>query len=397
LDVFLPFGSGPSCVEVILRATWLLYTTRVRCHTLRDRFMKTNVHILAFGLAFLLPPPGFASDKPAAPPEKFFRLADMFDLETASDPQISPDGAKVVFVRNFNDIMKDKKRSILWIVGFDGNDLRPLTSGSANDFSPRWSPDGKRLLFASSAEGSVQIYVRWLDTGQTAKVTSVQKSPTSMSWSPDGKWIAFAMLVPEETKPFAEMPAKPESAEWAKPAKVIQKLLYRADGEGYLEDGYSQVFVVTADGGTPRQLTHGAFNNAGPLSWTPDGRSIVFSANRHDDWEYDPLNSEIYEVSLAEGTIHALTERKGPDQSPTVSPDGRFIAYTGFDDKEQGYQVTRLYVMNRDGTNARLISGGLDRDVEEPKWSQDGGGLYFQYDDQGNTKIGLITLDGKLR
>jgi len=359
--------------------------------------MKTIPYILAAGLVALLPSPVIASEKPAAPPEKFFRLIDMFDLEIASDPQVSPDGAKVVFVRNFSDIMKDKKRSNLWMVDFEGQDLRPLTTGNANDFSPRWSPDGKRLLYASSAEGSVQIFVRWLDTGQTAKVTSVQKSPASMSWSPDGRWIAFAMLVPEETKPFAELPTKPDGADWAKPAKVIQKLLYRADGEGYLEDGYSQVFVVTADGGTPRQLTRGAFDHSGPLSWTPDGRTIIFSANRHDDWEYDPLNSEVYEVSLADGTIRALTQRKGPDQSPAVSPDGKLIAYTGFDDKEQGYQVTRLYVMDRDGSSPRMISGELDRDVEEPKWSQDGRGLYFQYDDQGNTKLGFIALDGKMQ
>src|SRR5213592_3756873 len=191
--------------------------------------MKTISYFLALGWVCLVPSAGVASDKPATPPEKFFRLMDLFDLETASDPQISPDGTKVAFVRNFSDIMKDKKRSNLWIVDFDGNDLRPLTSGNANDLSPRWSPDGKRLLYASSAEGSVQIFVRWLDTGQTAKVTSVQKSPTSMSWSPDGKWIAFAMLVPEETKPFAEMPTRPEGADWGKPAKVIRKLLYRAD------------------------------------------------------------------------------------------------------------------------------------------------------------------------
>src|SRR6266702_4312915 len=179
---------------------------------------------------------GNSSSKLSELPPNRFRPIDMFDLETATDPQISPDGAKVVFVRNFNDIMKDRKRSNLWIVDFEGNDLRPLTTGGANDFSPRWSPDGKRLLYASSAEGSVQIYVRWLDTGQTAKVTSVQKSPTSMTWSPDGRWIAFAMLVPEETKPFAEMPAKPEGADWGKPAKVIRKFLYRAlndDLSGY--------------------------------------------------------------------------------------------------------------------------------------------------------------------
>ena len=359
--------------------------------------MKMIPCILALGLVLLVPSPGIASDKPASPPEKFFRLLDLFDLETASDPQISPDGTKVAFVRNFSDIMKDKKRSNLWIVDFDGNDLRPLTSGNANDLSPRWSPDGKRLLYASSAEGSVQIFVRWLDTGQTAKVTSVQKSPTSMSWSPDGKRIAFAMLVPEETKPFAEMPTRPEGADWGKPAKVIRKLLYRADGEGYLEDGYSHVFLVPVEGGTPRQLTQGAFNHAGPLAWTPDGKAIIFSANRHADWEYDPLNSEIYEVSVADGAIKALTDRKGPDQSPAVSRDGKLVAYTGFDDKEQGYQVTRLYVMNRDGTSARLISGEVDRDVEEPKWSEDGGGIYLQYDDHGNTKIAFITLDGKLQ
>src|SRR6266496_3326008 len=319
--------AAPGCADLIVRATRRLYTIHVRCHTLRQRSMKTIPCTFAFGLVLLLPSPGLASEKPPAPLEQFFRLIDMFDLETASDPQISPDGTKVVFVRNFSDIMKDKKRSNLWIVDFEGHDLRPLTSGSADDFSPRWSPDGKRLLYASSAEGSVQIYVRWLDTGQTAKVTSVQKSPASMAWSTDGKWIAFAMLVPDETKPFAEMPAKPEGAEWGKPAKVIQKLLYRADGEGYLEDGYSQAFVVTADGGTPRQLTHGAFNHAGPLAWTPDGQTIIFSANRHDDWEYDPLNSEIYEVAVADGAIKALTDRKGPDQNPALSPDGTKIAY----------------------------------------------------------------------
>src|SRR6266568_6584598 len=123
--------------------------------------MKTIPYVLALGLVVSLPSLCIASDKTAAPPEKFFRLIDLFELETASDPQISPDGTKVVFVRNFSDIMKDKKRSNLWIVDFDGNDLRPLTTGNANDLSPRWSPDGRRLLYASSAEGSVPIFVRW--------------------------------------------------------------------------------------------------------------------------------------------------------------------------------------------------------------------------------------------
>ena len=329
--------------------------------------------------------------------EKYFRLIDLFNLEFASDPQISPKGEKVVFVRNFSDIMKDRKRSNLWIVDAESAEARPLTTGNENDFSPRWSPDGTRLLYASSAEGSVQLYARWMDSGQVAKVTSVQKTPRDMTWSQDGKWVAFWMLVPEETKPFAEMPSKPAGAEWGRPAIVIQKLRYREDGEGYLEDGYSQLFVVPAEGGTPRQLTRGSFNQGGPLAWAPDGKAIIFSANRHDDWEYDPLNSEIYEVSVTDGAIQALTDRKGPDQNPALSPDGRQIAYTGFDDREQGYQVTRLYVMNRDGSGSRPLTGDFDRDTEQPRWSSDGRGLYFQYDDRGNTKIGFITIAGKMQ
>src|SRR6476660_6352854 len=109
--------------------------------------------------------------KPTQLPANRFRPIDMFDLETATDPQISPDGAKVVFVRNFNDIMKDRKRSNLWIINSEGSDLRPLTSGNENDNSPRWSPDGKRLLYVSTGDGSAQIYVRWMDSGQIAQVT----------------------------------------------------------------------------------------------------------------------------------------------------------------------------------------------------------------------------------
>ena len=329
--------------------------------------------------------------------DKRFQLRDLFELETASDPQISPDGSKLVFVRNFSDIMKDRKRSNLWIVNFDGSDLRPLTSGPDNEFSPRWSPDGKRLLYASTSEGSVQIHLRWMDGGQAARVTRVQKTPAGMKWSPDGQWIAFSMAVPDETKPFVELPAKPEGAEWAKPAKVIRKMNYRADGEGYLEEAHAQLFIVPAEGGTPRQLTRGAFDHGGPLAWSPDGKAIIFSANRREDADYQPLNSEIYELTVADGNVKQLTDRNGPDQSPALSPDGKTIAYLGFDDREQGYQVTRLYVMNRDGSGSRVLSGNLDRDVTEPVWSKDGSGLFFHYDEQGNTKVAFIALDGKVQ
>jgi acylaminoacyl-peptidase len=330
-------------------------------------------------------------------PSNRLRPIEMFDLETATEPQISPDGSKVVFVRNFSDIMKDKKRSNLWIVNFDGSDLRPLTAGNGNDNSPRWSPDGRRLLYVSNLDGAEQIHIRWMDTGQSGEVTHCPKPPGGMEWSPDGRWIAFSMSVPDDTKPFVEMPAKPEGAEWAKPAKTIRRMVFRTDEEGYLEEAHRQIFIVPAEGGTPHQLTRGPFDHDGPFVWAPDSKAIIFSSNRHEDWEFQPLNTEIYEVAIADGALKQLTDRNGPDQSPTLSPDGRRIAYVGFDDHYQGYQVTRLYVMNRDGTGSTVVTESLDRDIEAPIWSKDGSGIYFMFDDQGNTKIGFTTLDGKIQ
>jgi len=320
---------------------------------------------------------------------------DAFALEYAADPQISPDGDSIVYARTFMDIMKDRRRSHLWLLAFDGSGHRPLTSGEGSDSSPRWSPDGKKLLYVSTVDKSAQLYLRWLDTGDTTSLAQLSRPPSGLSWSPDGKWIAFLMLVPEAPAPLVTMPPKPEGATWAAPPRVIRRVQFRADGKGFLEEGFTQLFVLPAEGGTPRQVTHGSYNGAS-ATWTPDSRFLLFTSNRREDWEYDPLNSEIYEVSLADGSIRALTDRQGPDQDPQVSPDGRWIAYRGFDDRYQGYQVTRLYLMNRDAGGKRVLAEGLDRDVENIQWSSDSHGLFFQYDDQGNTRIAYVALDGKI-
>jgi len=346
-------------------------------------------------VCFLLALAGFSAAEEAKPMQKFEPM-DVFQLEYAADPQISPDGNSVVYARTFMDIMKDSARSNLWLVSWDGSDHRPLTSGSRNDFSPRWSPDGKKLLYASTAEGSVQLYLRWMDTGQTARLTQLTRPPRGLSWSPDGKWIAFLMFVPDAPEPLAALPAKPEGAVWAQPPKVIRSVQYRADGVGgFLEEGYSQLFVLSAEGGTPRQLTEGRFN-VGSATWTPDSQFLLITSNRRPDWEYDPVNSEIYEVSAADGAIRALTDRQGPDTDPVVSPDGRTIAYLGFDDRYQGYQLTRLYLMNRDASAKRLVTEKFDREVDNIRWSGDSRGLFFQYDDKGNTKIAYASLDGRV-
>jgi dipeptidyl aminopeptidase/acylaminoacyl peptidase len=332
------------------------------------------------------------------------QLKDVFKIEYASDPQVSPDGKQVVYVRNLADVMKDKPRSHLWVINVDGGQHRPLTSGDANESSPRWSPDGRRLLYVSDAGGSPQLHCRWTDTGQAAQLSRLPSSPANPVWSPDGKMIAFGMFVEEPQKPFVELAGKPEGAEWAKPPRVMRKLTYRFDGRGYLKDGHYHLFVLPAEGGTPRQLTRGPHDHlqtffGGPSSpsWTPDGKAIVISANRHADAEHDVMNTEVYELSVADGTIKALTDRKGPDDNPVVSPDGKRIAYSGFEDKGIAYQSPRLSVMNRDGTGKRVLDAKLDREAQGAVWAKDGSGLYFQYTDRGNTRIGFINLQGAVR
>ena len=333
----------------------------------------------------------------AAAKAKRFNYEDVFNLELVNDPRISPDGRRVVYVRTSMDIMKDQPRANLWIINSDGTENRPLLSSRQSYSSPRWSPDGNRLAYISGSEGSPQMYVRWMDSGQTALISNLTKAPGSLTWSPDGRWIAFTMFVPKEKDPLAKPPAKPEGAEWAPPVKVIDTMVYRADGEGFLESGFTHVFLVPAQGGTPRQLTRDDFNHGGSLSWTPDSNRILFSANRASDWEYDPVESEVFSVSVESGELQQLTTRNGPDYGAAVSPDGKRIAYVGFDDREQGYQISRLYVMNVDGSGARQWLASLDRDVDNVSWQGDSRGVYFQYDDHGVRKIGFVDVGGRMR
>jgi len=328
---------------------------------------------------------------------------DEFQIQIASDPQISPDGKKIVYVRRFADPMTDKRYANLWIINADGSDHRPLTTGNHSDSSPRWSPDATRLAYLSDADGKPQIYVRWMDSGQTARITNLEEGPDAIAWSPDGRMLSFSALVLGKGPHIADLPTAPSGAKWAEPATAYDRLVYRFNGSGYLKPGFMQVWVVSAEGGAPRQVTNGNFPNGGNefgptrASWSPDGRFLMVSANRHPESDHEVFDTEVYEFSVSDGALRALTNRKGPDNAPTVSPNGKFIAYIGFDDRYQGHQTTKLYVMNRDGSGSHSISDKLDRDIQSPEWAPDSSGVYFLYNDQGDTKIGFSSPDGNFR
>jgi acylaminoacyl-peptidase len=333
----------------------------------------------------------------AAADDSIFVNTDIFELEVAADPRISPDGSRIAYVRQSMDIMTDTPVSNIWIIDVDGDNHRPLLSGARSYSSPRWSPSGDRLAYISKVFGrGAQIHVRWMDTGQTAVLSNVRQSPSSLAWSPDGAQIAFEMFVEDEKSALASPPAAPDGAEWAPPVTVIEQMTYKSDSEGYLDTGYSHLFVISAEGGTPRQLTGGDFDHGGPLTWMPDGKSIVFSANRQAEWQHDPLEAELWSVNVSSGELTQLTDRNGPDFSPTLSPDGSKLAYLGFDDQRMGYHNTNVYVMDIDDGSVQSLTDDFDRSIDDVQWAGDSRSLYVQYDDHGRRNIATLSMSGRI-
>lgn len=308
--------------------------------------------------------------------ERYFKSEDIFNLEYVSEVQVSPNGKYIAYVRRSNDVMSDSSRANVWLASVDGKSHRPLLSSKKNYYSIRWSPDGSRLAYLSNEEGKPQLYVRWMDTGQTALVTNVTSSPSNITWSPDGKYIAFTMSVDAKEKPLdVKMPKKPEGAKWSPKFQYITKARYQADGKGVLDPAYTHIFIVPSDGGTARQLTSGNYHHNGRLSFAPNGEKIYFSANRSDNWEYEPVEADIFSVDMT-GNIEQLTQDKGRESSPVVSPDGKYIAYAYRDDEKVMYKNSYLYVMNSDGSEQRNITKDIDNSVSNFHW-KDNKRIYF--------------------
>lgn len=326
------------------------------------------------------------------------------DMEQVADPQIAPDGSQIVYTRRWVNKMEDRWESALWIMNADGSRNRFLVQGS----NARWSPDGTRILYLVSGDpkGS-QLYVRWMDAeGAASQITRLTESPRSPHWSPDGRSIAFAMNVPDETEWSIGMPTPPRDAKWTEAPRIVDRLHYRQDRVGFTEAGYTHLFVVTADGGTPRQLTRGEWNVGARFDalvrgvgfdWTPDGRTIVFDGWRESDGDEVYQRSNISAVDVESGEIRDLTTRVGFWASPVVSPDGRMVAFTGYDSSGTTYTTPDLYVMNIDGSEPRNLSDEYDRAPGSLHWAPDGSGIYFTAGDRGSVNVQFAAIRGGVR
>lgn len=335
--------------------------------------------------------PGLAEAQSGA---RTLSLESYLDMESVSNPQISPDGRQIVYTRGWVDKVNDRRESSIWIMNADGTRNRFLVDGSG----PVWSPDGTRIAYTARGEptGS-QIFVRWMDDeGATTQITRVENGPGSLAWSPDGRWISFGMNVDDNTSWGIRAPGRPDGARWTEDPKIVTRADYRQDRVGFNDTGWRHVFIVPAEGGTPRQLTDGDWNHSAG-AWTPDGRELLFSSLRIEDAELSWRESEIYSVDVASGAIRQLTTRRGPDSNPMPSPDGRLVAYTGDDWHDDTYRNSKVWVMGRDGSNPRLISGDFDRQSGGFTWAPDGSGLYFTANDAGSANVHFVSVDGGVR
>ncbi|MEZ4456918.1 MAG: hypothetical protein R2882_10270 [Gemmatimonadales bacterium] len=336
------------------------------------------------------------------PSDTLLTVQHYLDWEQVSDPQISPDGTQIVYARRWINQQEDRWESALWLMNADGSRQRYLLKGS----SPRWSPDGTRIAFIGEAEGKAQLFVRWMDAeGAVSQVSRLEESPGNLAWSPDGQWLSFSMNVPYDNTWRISMPAAPQGAKWTPAPRRVTDLHYRQDRAGFMRPVRTHLFVVPANGGTERQLTKGDFSVGAKFDgmsggvgydWTPDGKAIVFDGYLESNADYNYRNSDIHIVDVATGRLRKLTSRTGTWSSPAVSPDGRTIALAGYDTTRKSYKTAELYYMGIDGSNLRLASGDLDRDVGGMIWAQDGSGVYFGSANQGTANLYFSLRPGRL-
>lgn len=339
------------------------------------------------------------------------------------DPRISPDGTRIVYVHARVNREQDSYDRDLWIADGD-SPARQLTAGTHDDDAPRWSPDGRRLAFASTRSGKRQLYVLEFPGGEPWQLTVDADGVGTFAWSPDGQRIAFTSRTALAGDPGfeppkagdqdgdkAESPTKPDAH--AKPPFVTEQLVYRFDGvPGYRSAKRNQIWIVATDRGAKqpaRRLTSGVFDAGEPV-WSSDGKRIYFSAVRREDADYVAGDTEIFSVAADDGTtIAALTRHRGPDDGPLPSPDGKWIAFTGYDETDPPLSsaVTNLYVTRADGSERRQLAADFDRNIGEvmlvdtaaPRtagdriaWSSDSRRLWFVAADRGQDHLYEVDL-----
>lgn len=328
---------------------------------------------------------------------KIFTALDLFTLQWASEPRISPDGAAVAYLRVRPDIQTDTLRRELHCLDVMTGNARTLVEEAADPSSPRWSPDGTRVAILSRHDDRGQVEIVHVEGGGRVRLLLGDVRPLNIAWSPLGESIAFAGETDEEEYPWS-LPTAPGGARWAPRPIVVDRLQYRTDDRGYYPRRRVNIYRVVLATGVVSQLTTGSFRDCrdGVLDWTPDGTRIIFSGNRELDGEDRPYHTRIYAVAVADGRTARITSSGGLDSGGQVSPDGMSVAFLRHDDPLQPYRRPRLYRCSIEGGEPHEVAPDFDCPIRQISWAADGTGILGLVDRKGRTAIVRVGLDGSV-
>jgi dipeptidyl aminopeptidase/acylaminoacyl peptidase len=376
----------------------------------------------------------FPSASPPAGGKHPFTFEDMMKLKRVGAPVPSPDGKWVVFDAIDVDLEADTKISHLWIVPAQGGESRRLNPTPNHEERPRFSPDGKRLIWTSKAIDPSQIWMCDFDTdsgvlaGKPRQVTTISTGADGGVWSPDGKNIVFLSAVYPDCKDDACNKQRDEELKNSKvKAKIFTKLFYR-HWNAFTEFKRNHLFVVNADAHTdrnigvppvrtagfqpaesptsgetpilqPRDLTPGdhdvpPFNLGGQDMYaiSPDGQELAYTSNI-DEVEATSTNNEIFIVPMAGGTSKKISTSPGSDNTPLYSPDGNHIAWRSM--ARAGFEADKqsLIIYQRQLGQRRDATATWDRSVGSFTWSPDSTTIYFSAEDHGESPVYWLALN----
>jgi dipeptidyl aminopeptidase/acylaminoacyl peptidase len=342
---------------------------------------------------------------------------DLFAFVWVADPQISPDGSRVAFVRVTADEKKDQYDTAIWIAPTDGSEPPRAFTGGQRDTSPRWSPDGRHLVFARAPEKDgrpqpTQLYLISMGGGEPRAVTDLPKGAANPVWSPDGKTIAFSSSTrPDELTP--KPVAKSEETPHQSDVRVITQAAYRANGvagSGFVDnDRPGQIWTVAvpasgAPPAAPKRLTSGEFS-ASNHRWSTDGTRIFFVSDRRRESYYYANDSDLYEVPKDGGEPSRIVSIEGTIGAYAQSSDGKRLAFVGtlHGEPERSYSQADLWVVDLPAGTPRNLTATYDFDVNgsvggdqrsprgqipaEPVWTPDGHNIIVKVGEQGNANL----------
>ncbi|MFB0543771.1 MAG: prolyl oligopeptidase family serine peptidase, partial [Candidatus Bathyarchaeia archaeon] len=325
-----------------------------------------------------------------------YKIMPLFPSQPVSDPQVSPDGTKVLFTYTTTNMAENKYDTHIWLLPLKEKKPRQFTHGKNNDTSPRWSPDGRTILFLSNRvseeekageekKKKTQIWLIPADGGEARRLTSVEEGAQRPAWSRDGKTILFSSQV-----------SKGEKVEDSD-VKILRRIRYKGDGRGFFQGKRTHLFSVPSRGGKARQLTDGEFD-VDTAAWSPDGKRIAFVSNLEEDADLSFFKN-IYTAPAKGGEPELMWKGRGSTGNLEWSPDGEHLAFTGRvieDPSLVWYKKTDLWVLPVEGGEPKSLTAGFDRTVSTVEWSPDSEYIYFKIGDQGSSHICRVNLDGEV-